>query len=480
MRAIVIGGGLAGMTCALELRRYGVGVTLLESGRRLGGKAGADLIGGRYQEHGYHVFPGWYVNTRALLAELGVGLSDVEGYYFLEAGAFPRTARLVFEAPLRKNELIGVADRLLAMYAMAQMVAHPGRRARYLDRLSIVGFLRSRWYATEAMARFNEENLLKAVAVPSYELSAFTTRTVALNWFSNPRPFLSLLNGDLQTTWIEPFAARLRALGVDVQLDRTVTRIGMEAGRVARVEAVDGAGHGYRYGGDQYVLATNLEATRALIGDEVYRADPRLGRIHQLRSAPMAGLNLALGRTLPGIPRDHVFLVGGRYALSFIDVSQRWSGLPHTTLCFIASDFRPLVGLSPGAQMAALLAEIRRYLPIGDGDIASRCLQSNLGSPLFMNTVASWPNRPEVRTKIPNLRLAGDYVRNHIDLATMEGAVSTAMAAASSILGDAGIWHRSMPRKPRQLPRLLFRALEIAAAPAIPPLYAWARLRARA
>jgi oxygen-dependent protoporphyrinogen oxidase len=55
--AIVVGGGLAGIVIArdLALRRWRV--ILLESSMRLGGKAGADLRGGRLVEHGYHVFP---------------------------------------------------------------------------------------------------------------------------------------------------------------------------------------------------------------------------------------------------------------------------------------------------------------------------------------------------------------------------------------------------------------------------------------
>ena len=34
----------------------------------------------------------------------------------------------------------------------------------------------------------------------------------------------------------------------------------------------------------------------------------------------------------------------------------------------------------------------------------------------------SWAIRPEAATEIPNLVLAGDYVRTHTDLASMEGA----------------------------------------------------------
>ena len=77
--AIVIGGGLAGMVVARELALRDWKVTLLERSGRLGGKAGSDLRNGRMVEHGYHVFPKWYPNVRAILDRIGVRLIDVDG-----------------------------------------------------------------------------------------------------------------------------------------------------------------------------------------------------------------------------------------------------------------------------------------------------------------------------------------------------------------------------------------------------------------
>ncbi|MCD2116358.1 MULTISPECIES: FAD-dependent oxidoreductase [Rhodococcus] len=50
----------------------------------------------------------------------------------------------------------------------------------------------------------------------------------------------------------------------------------------------------------------------------------------------------------------------------------------------------------------------------------------------------SLANRPEAHTAIPNLFLAGDYVRNDIDLATMESANESARAAVGALLQTAG------------------------------------------
>ncbi|WP_435876526.1 FAD-dependent oxidoreductase [Rhodococcus pyridinivorans] len=58
--------------------------------------------------------------------------------------------------------------------------------------------------------------------------------------------------------------------------------------------------------------------------------------------------------------------------------------------------------------------------------------------PLLINTAGSLANRPEAHTAIPNLFLAGDYVRHDIDLATMESANESARAAVGALLQTAG------------------------------------------
>lgn len=88
--AVVVGGGLAGMVIARELALRNWRVTLVERSDRLGGKAGSDLKNGRLVEHGYHVFPKWYPNVRAILDRIGVTLIDFDRYHLLLPGQYPR------------------------------------------------------------------------------------------------------------------------------------------------------------------------------------------------------------------------------------------------------------------------------------------------------------------------------------------------------------------------------------------------------
>ncbi len=102
MKTLIIGGGLAGMTAAYELRKAGAEVVLLEASCRLGGKAGADRLGTDYHEHGNHFFPAWYLNTRRLLKELELSsnLVDIEKLHHLRKGRFPSYETLVIPTRL--------------------------------------------------------------------------------------------------------------------------------------------------------------------------------------------------------------------------------------------------------------------------------------------------------------------------------------------------------------------------------------------
>jgi len=161
--------------------------------------------------------------------------------------------------------------------------------------------------------------------------------------------------------------------------------------------------------------------------------------MHFLKAQPMAALHLRLRQELPDLPREHIFFHGSHYALSLIDVSRLWNGLDgKPQLSFISSNYGPLNEVSEQGAKDLLLEEIGEYLPITQADIENCELNSNTSVPLFINTIGAWPNRPGPKSKVKNLYLAGDFVKNAIDLACMEGAVSAALDAAGQILADHG------------------------------------------
>ena len=188
-----------------------------------------------------------------------------------------------------------------------------------------------------------------------------------------------------------------------------------------------------------YALCTPFEVTRKWLNDGLYQADPELGNMHFLEAQPMAALHLHLRKPLPDLPREHVFFHGSRYALSLIDLSRLWDGIESRPyLSFISSNYGPLTAVTEEGAKDLLLEEIGEYLPITEADVESWDLNSNIGVPLFINTIGAWPNRPRPKSRVENLYLAGDFVKNAIDLACMEGAVSAALETARQILAGHG------------------------------------------
>jgi uncharacterized protein with NAD-binding domain and iron-sulfur cluster len=82
-----------------------------------------------------------------------------------------------------------------------------------------------------------------------------------------------------------------------------------------------------------------------------------------------------------------------------------------------------------------------------------------------MNNVDGWAFRPESRTEVPNLYLAGDYCRSHVDLISMEGAVTTGLLAAEALRQDAAFGAPIEVLRPAELPAWLIMQTRISLLP---------------
>ena len=73
MRAVVIGGGVAGLVAARRLAIHGAEVVLLEASDRLGGRVAAVTLGGLTVDVGAESFAVRGGTVRSLVDELGLG-----------------------------------------------------------------------------------------------------------------------------------------------------------------------------------------------------------------------------------------------------------------------------------------------------------------------------------------------------------------------------------------------------------------------
>ena len=349
----------------------------------MGGKAGANLINKVYEEHGYHVFPAWYTNTLALFNEIGISanLIPITKFHYLIApdsgkrkqknkGVFPDTIEFHQLDSLRAyihNIFSGIVpwyEALLSFYAVIDLCSQPLKRSRFLDRVSVNGFLHSRWwYVSDIMAKYHQQTVLQASAIPNYELSAMTLKNLVNYWCLEPTPLFRILNGDLQQKFIHPLEQYVLRQGAKIRMNtkvkslvpnnKQICELQLEtAGGVTTTEKLSPQ--------DVCIITTPLDVTSKFVTDSVFACEEKnipnrdpervkpISYVNYLESAPMAAFQFYFRRKISGIPAEHVNLYESTFGLSFIDVSQIWHQFTnnYTVLSVIASDFKPLKTLS--------------------------------------------------------------------------------------------------------------------------------------
>jgi uncharacterized protein with NAD-binding domain and iron-sulfur cluster len=213
-----------------------------------------------------------------------------------------------------------------------------------------------------------------------------------------------------------------------------------------------------------------VERARTFFTDEMRSVDPALARLDRLQTDWMVGIQYFL-REKVDITRGHLTFIDSPWALTGLTQGQFWSDRDYaadygdgTAVDSLSVDIsnwdapgmvfgKPAKECSPDEVAQEVLAQIRYHHTAGDvlpeGIVHSWFLDPGVQydattrrnanqTPLLVNTAGSWNDRPGVRSKIPNLFLAGDYVQTDIDLATMEGANESGRRAANAILASSG------------------------------------------
>lgn len=98
-RVVIVGAGLAGLTCAYRLKQAGISATIYEANTRLGGRCWTrrgDFAEGQIAEHGGELIDQGHVRVRHLAQELGLPLDNLlaaepngtEPFYFFKGARY--------------------------------------------------------------------------------------------------------------------------------------------------------------------------------------------------------------------------------------------------------------------------------------------------------------------------------------------------------------------------------------------------------
>lgn len=472
----IVGGGIAGLTCALRLLERGYAVTLYEKDTVLGGQISSEYnkASGLYHDVYTHLFCDWYANFWQLTADLGIDrdaafeprlsvkiLLDPKRDQRQPKDDRPRYVEL--KNPNRVKHVwenltsgaLPAPDMFLVGYAFLDLVSQPFNKS-ILEQQSMNGFLYSRPYATEDVADLHNTILTEIWCSSSSDTAAAAYKDfIRYSLGSGGLPFAWLLRGSLEKLLIEPWRKKLEAYAGQcvIKPDTAITEVRIEEKEIEL---------SFKGGTERYsdvVLAVPATALAKLamggsVGHRIVDRIPELAQLQRMREASVLVVTVYFKGKLRDIPREHVGLAGSLGYLTYLDISQLWGNLigePHTVLVLAASD-RNFYPSSPDTDWGyMMLKELAAYLPAvepgkhwgdqsGNIDYDKTIPQNNHKHPLFLSDMNSEQLlvEPYYPKQLPNVFFAGDFCRNDVNMATVESAVLSGLHAAQELVKKTG------------------------------------------
>jgi hydroxysqualene dehydroxylase len=433
-RVVVIGGGLAGITAALDCAAGGARVTLVEVRRRLGGAAYSFERDGLLLDNGQHVFLRCCVAYRALLERLGstrrVAVQPRLEIPVLKPGARIAALRrgglpapLHLAGALARYPHLTLAQRLgAARAALALTRLSPGDPA--LERMTFGDWLAAHGQGPEAVVALWDLVALPTLNLPaaqaSLELGAFVFRTGLLS--GADAGDIGFHTAPLGATIGEPAERALARAGVEVRLGWRAENLLQTAG-------------GFEVHGRE----DGLSAETAIVAIPHARAATLLqpllpelsAKLDGLGHSPIVNLHIVYDRPVC----DLGFAAGVGTPVQYLFDRTAASGAPSGCqyLAISLSGAEREMGMSVEALRKRYLPALCELLPRARAAKVESFMATREHAATFRAAPGVGALRPGPETAVKGLVLAGAWTDTGWP-ATLEGAVLSGHAAAEKAL----------------------------------------------